>query len=104
LEIQKWGEALLVLHQDREHLSGAWTTSVVGQVTWKVEGTVRAGLISLSSSEHDSADPQLAAVQEMRWRGTLTDDRLEGEMTLVFRGAARAPSWRPWRAVRAGPG
>jgi len=104
MEIQKWGHALLVLRQEGERVSGTWTTDVVGRVTWQVEGTLRDGRISLSASEHDSTDPQLAQVQEMRWRGTLAGNGLEGEMTLLFRGADRARGWRPWRARRGAPG
>ena len=100
-EIQKWGDAVLVLAQDGDHVSGEWTTTVLGRVTWKVEGSVQNGRLILSASEHDSNDPQLAQVGEMRWRGTLDGDRLEGEMTLVFRGAERPRAWRPWRAARA---
>jgi len=104
MEIQRWGDAELVLGQDGDQVSGRWTTQVSGRVTWTVRGTLAGDRLTLTASEHDSDDPQLAQVLEMRWRGRLAGDRLEGEMTLVFRGADRPRPWRPWRAVRAEPG
>jgi len=103
-EIQKWGDATLSLHQEGERVYGEWTQTVLERVTWKVEGTLVGDRLTLSATDHDSTNPQLAQVQEMRWRATLASDRLDGEMTLVFRGAQRSRPWRPWRATRAGPG
>lgn len=103
-EIQKWGDATLSLHQQGERVHGEWTQTVLERVTWKVEGTLVGDRLTLSATDHDSTNPQLAQVQEMRWRATLAVDGLDGEMTLVFRGAQRSRPWRPWRATRAGPG
>lgn len=102
LEIQKWGGAELQLTREGDAVRGTWTTHVAGDVRWTVHGTVRAGRLTLEATENDSTDPQLAAVERMRWRGTISGDRIEGEMTLIFRGAARDRPWRPWRAKRAG--
>lgn len=99
-EIQKWGDATLILKQDGEQVSGTWTSTALDQVTWQVSGTFRDGRLVLEATENDSDDPQLAVVERMRWRATLEGDRLDGQMTLEFRGRGARP-WRPWRAERA---
>ena len=104
MEVQRWGDAALVLRQDGDQVSGQWAVQVSGRVTWTVQGTLAGDRLTLTASEHDSDDPQLAQVLEMRWRGRVSGDRLEGEMALVFRGADRPRAWRPWRAVRAEAG
>ncbi len=101
MEIQKWDAATLVLHQEGDAVTGMWTTRVAGVVHWKVEGTLLDGRLELTALENDSDDPALAMVSRMRWRGAVEGDRLEGEMTLEFRGSDRPRPWRPWRAKRA---
>lgn len=103
MTIQKWGEATLELTQEGDRVTGTWTTRIRGVVTWKVDGMLRGGRLSLTATEHDSDDPELAAIARMRWRATLSGDHLDGEMTLSFEGAGRERRWRPWRADRAPP-
>lgn len=104
VEIQKWGPATLVLHQEGDAVTGTWTTRAAGVVTWKVEGTLRDGRLELSARENDSDDPELAVVSRLRWRAEVEGGHLEGKMTLELRGSDRARPWRPWRAERKSDG
>ena len=98
MDVQKWGEATLVLVQKGERVTGTWTTRVPGVVKWAAEGTFKDGWITLTATSHDSKDPEIAAITRIRWRGAFKGDRLEGEMSLDFRGSDRERPWRPWRA------
>jgi len=101
LEIQRWGTGMLKLDVDGEHVTGTWTTSVQETVRWTVSGTFSGGRLNLVSTGHDSDNPQLAIVEEMRWRAVLGEVGLEGEMTMVIRGRDGDLRWRPWSAARA---
>ena len=85
VEIQKWGEALLVFEQDGESVTGTWTTNVPETVTWRLEGTFREGRLRLGSLGHDSDNPELDIVEGLAWQATYTDDRLEGHVSLRIR-------------------
>ena len=102
LQIQRWGDAALELHLEGDQLTGSWTTNIQERVQWTVTGTFANGRLTLTAAEHDSDNAQLDMVEEMRWRGTLTDAGLEGDMTMVFRGRTGDLRWRPWSATKAG--
>ena len=89
-----------------QELAGTW------EVTWAQAVRYRddemeiqrwgTGLLELVSTGHDSDNPDLDIVEEMRWRGVLADGRLEGQMTMVLRGRGGDLRWRPWSAVPTG--
>jgi hypothetical protein len=100
MEIQRWGEALLELHQDGDRVTGSWITNILEEVRWTVEGTVSEGGLTLTSTGHDSDNPELEMVLEMRWRAEVSEDGLEGESRIVVRGREDLVRWRPWSAKR----
>jgi len=97
VEFLRWGEAVLTLAREGERVTGTWVGPLA---TWKVEGSFSAGSVTLSAHEHDSSDPQMAAIERFRWSGRLDGDRLEGQMWIDLRDRDREPPARPWRAVR----
>lgn len=100
VEIQRWGEARLVLERDANALSGTWFSDP-GGVTWQITGTVDGNRIRLQATEHDSDDPQLAVAESMNWEGTLDGDRMEGTTWIVLLRPTGETARRPWRAERA---
>jgi len=98
MEIQRWGDATLELHGNGDEVTGTWTTSIVETVRWSLSGTWTGDLLTLTATERDSDNPELAVVEEMRWRARLTPEGLVGDMTMVLRGRARDLRWRPWNA------
>lgn len=104
MEIQRWGDAELVIEQDGPQLVGSWTTNVLEPVTWSFEGTVEEGRLRLTSTGHDSTNPELAIVERMTWSGEVDGGNLTGTVSMHFRGRERAPSPRPFTAERSSPG
>lgn len=100
LEVQRWGEALLELRQDGDGVEGTWITDILEEVRWTVQGTVSGGRLALTSTGHDSENPDLEIVEEMRWRAEVSGDALEGETRMVIRGRENVVRWRPWSAKR----
>ncbi len=101
VEVQKWGQALMVFEQDGDAVTGSWTNGITG-VTWTFKGTVQGGHLRLRSIGHDSDDPDLDFLEGIVWDATLTGDRLDGYVELHIRGHVREPARREWSAVRQG--
>ncbi|MCH7565669.1 MAG: hypothetical protein IH968_17790 [Gemmatimonadetes bacterium] len=99
IEVQRWGDALMVFEQDGDSVTGSWTT---WGVTWTFEGTVQGAHLHLRSIRHDSDNPELDSLEAIVWDATLTGDRLDGYIELLIRGDAREPARRPWSAARRG--
>ncbi len=99
VEVQRWGDAELVLSTHGDSVSGAWRA--LGGATWTLSGTYRNGVLHLESPGSDASDPQVARTG-MRISGTLADGRLEGELWLVFPARPSAGAPRPWSAMREG--
>lgn len=106
LEIQRWGDAELILHVEGERVTGEWITSLRDRVTWRVEGSWEDGRLHLTATEHDSDNPELAAVESMEWEARVEAGRMEGTVWLHFRGvrSGRAAPPRPFRATRGDAG
>lgn len=100
VEIQRWGDAELVLSQQGDRVTGRWTTRIQETVNWSVSGTLRSGHLRLEATEHDSENPELEMVELIEWDGALTDDRIEGHVSLTFRRMRREPGARPFTATR----
>lgn len=104
VEIQKWGDAELVLEQDGSRVTGSWTTDVLERVQWRLSGTIQNGRLRLEATDHDSTNEELAIVERIDWEATVRQDGIEGHVFLVIRGRQRAPGRRPFAATRAGTG
>lgn len=104
MEIQRWGDAQLVIEQHGSQLSGTWTINVQERVTWTFEGTLEEGRIRLSSTGHDSTNPELAIVDRMTWSGAMEAGELSGTVSMHFRGRERPPAARPFTAERSQAG
>lgn len=104
IEIQRWGDAELVLDTDGTTVTGRWTTNVLEVVNWRVAGTFREGRLELEGTEHDSTNPELDIVERIELRARLEEGVLEGTIAMSFRGMTRDPAQRPLTARRASPG
>ena len=102
VEVQKWGDALMVFEQVGDSVTGSWTTMILVRVTWTFQGTFRNGHLRLRSIGHDSDNSELDIIEEIVWDARLTDGRLDGYVALLFRGRARDPARRGLTAVRRG--
>jgi hypothetical protein len=100
VEIQRWGDAELVLSQQGDRVTGRWTTHIVETINWSVSGTLQSGRLRLEATEHDSENPELEMVELIEWDGTLDGDRIEGHVSLTFREMRREPGARPFTATR----
>ncbi len=102
VEVQKWGDALMVFEQVGDSVTGSWTTTILERVTWTFQGTFRDGHLRLGSIGHDSENSELDIVEEIVWDARRTGERLDGYVAMRIRGRARDPSRRDLSAVRRG--
>ncbi|MDA0313489.1 MAG: hypothetical protein O2992_15445 [Gemmatimonadetes bacterium] len=100
VEIQKWGDAELALTVDGGVVTGRWTTTVAEGVTWTVRGTLENGRLSLEATEHDSTNPELDMVEKVQFRATIDVDKIEGTVSMSFKGMNRDPGSRPFNGVQ----
>ena len=106
VEVERWGEATLDLRQQGDSVTGSWTRTIPGEgvARWRVEGTLRDGLLRLAgrdgSGDSEATRSQVAQIESLGWEGRLEGDRLAGEMWLVVTDVPRPGARRPWHAVR----
>ena len=100
VEIQRWGDATLVLTREGDEVRGTWTTDVVERVEWRLAGTMDGATLTLTATENDSSNPDLAIVERLDWSASVHGDDIEGEVSMIIRGRSRPPARRPFTAQR----
>lgn len=100
VEIQGWGDAALSLREDGGQVTGTWTTNVLEEVHWNVNGTLDGDQLTLRATENDSTDPEHNLVEQLVWNGTFSSDRIEGTVATWFRSMNRVAGQRPFTAIR----
>jgi len=100
VEVQRWGNAELVLGVAGDSVRGTWTTHVLQDVTWQVRGTLNGADLRLEAAERhprEGSEP----LERIAWEGTVSGDTMEGRMALSFRDAPRPAIWSPFSGRRA---
>ncbi len=101
MEIQRWGDAELVLSSDGDSVFGYWKTNIQEPVQWELSGQLENGGFRLVGTEHDSTNPELDVVERIEIRGSVEGGTISGTVELRFEGRTRPPSPRPFRGSRA---